>query len=482
MIVRPEDFGAVGDGIANDTTPLQNWLNALGPGVTGALPNKTYLFTNTLTLPARDNCSIFGENPYSSKLLYGGSSTTIDLIVLGNDSRETLGWVLRDFAIDSNTRMTAGSALRLVKCIFCSYDGVTICGQYSGSQFNVDHKLWDGMFFDGFYYSTLERSDVKVRNEGIKLRGRNVQGAGSYAAGLIITGGKIGGCTTGIHAGGDGCCFVIDDIDIIGNVQDGVLIDTAYGTIGNNQIFFGSGVTLDTNGRDGLRVNDALGGFQFLQLDGTWSASNSGSGINILNWGTNGTVKLADVMLTNNTSAGFRISTNVPRVVITGGISDVNGSYGLFRSGAAPGRPNNVSVRDMLIRGNPTPFIGSFDGLSENYSPTVSSQIGSFGTTPTVNYAKYTLSGNVGVSRLVNYRVQVQFGNIGTANGAVVIPLPYVPAAGQRFYLSGLNRTNNAILIGITDGSPNLYVYTQTFGFAAGTNHLIELSGTYETD
>lgn len=482
MPIRPEDFGAVGNGTTDDTIALQNWLNALSSDPIGLLSAKTYLFKSALTAPLVDNRSIIGENPYSSKLLYGGTSTALDFITIGSDSVETTGWLLRDFAIDSNTQMTSGSALRLIKCIFCAYDGVTLAGQYSGSQINANHKLWDGVYFDGYYYSTWKRSDIKTRNEGIKLRGRNVSGSARYSAGLVITDGKIAGCKTGIHAGGDGCCFVVDNIDIIANTQDGILIDTAYGTIGNNQIFFGSGLTVDTNGRDGIRVDDSLQGWQYLQLDGTWSASNSQNGINILNWGLNGKIKLADCIFLNNVSAGIRISTATPRITISDGIAELNGTVGLVRTGTPPGRPNNVSVRGLRFDNNVSGYSGQFDGLSESYTPTITPSAGSFATSPTIGYAFYNISENVGVGRKIHIRLKIQFGTNGTASGAIFASIPY-PAAGslQRFYITGLNRTTGTPLIGIIDAA-NMQIYTNTMGYAGGTNHLIELSGIYETD
>lgn len=52
MIVTPEEYGAVGDGVADDTTPLQNMINAIqGTGAIAQFrPSSKYKITNTLAV------------------------------------------------------------------------------------------------------------------------------------------------------------------------------------------------------------------------------------------------------------------------------------------------------------------------------------------------------------------------------------------------------------------------------------------------
>lgn len=68
VALTPQRFGAVGDGVANDTTALQNWLTVLGNAAQvayGYLPRGTYSYTANLTVPA---------NVY---ILGAGNQTTI---------------------------------------------------------------------------------------------------------------------------------------------------------------------------------------------------------------------------------------------------------------------------------------------------------------------------------------------------------------------------------------------------------------------
>jgi uncharacterized cupin superfamily protein len=317
--IVPEDFGATGVESDDQTTYINLWLTAIGAGAVGRLNPRDYRFTSALTLPLQNKRTIIGDNSYKSRLLYNGVSTNLDLLTLGDGSAETRGWVLRDFAIDSLVQMTGGYALRLKRTIFMDYDGVILTGQYDSTGVNATMKLYNGVYFEGFYYSTLKRSDIACRNVGISASGN-----GGYGAQLEIIGGtKIGGCGTGILIGGQAGGILIDDIDVIACVLDGLRVDTTLVATGNNQIFIGSKATFDSNGRDGIRLNDALAGFQYLQLDGTWSASNTGQGVNVINWGNGGSqaINITGAKLTNNSGNGFNNLSANNHITITAGSS-----------------------------------------------------------------------------------------------------------------------------------------------------------------
>jgi pectate lyase-like protein len=67
-------YGAVGNGIADDTVPLQNALNAVGTGSVSVLyvPAGTYKITAALSLTAKIYVSLIGENPATTILSWAG--------------------------------------------------------------------------------------------------------------------------------------------------------------------------------------------------------------------------------------------------------------------------------------------------------------------------------------------------------------------------------------------------------------------------
>src|SRR5690606_32567315 len=75
------EFGAVGNGVADDTAALQNALNALGRSGLSViyLPAGTYKITNTLILRTRINVSIIGEHPDTTKSGWAGGTNDVML-------------------------------------------------------------------------------------------------------------------------------------------------------------------------------------------------------------------------------------------------------------------------------------------------------------------------------------------------------------------------------------------------------------------
>jgi hypothetical protein len=68
-------YGAAGDGVGDDTTALQNALNALGPhNPTLYLPAGTYRITQTLALAGQQNVNVIGQDPAVTTILWGGAS------------------------------------------------------------------------------------------------------------------------------------------------------------------------------------------------------------------------------------------------------------------------------------------------------------------------------------------------------------------------------------------------------------------------
>jgi len=71
------DFGAVGDGKADDTAALQKTLDALAKGGANTrcvlyLPAGSYRTTATLVFENRLEVAVFGEDPARTRVLYDG--------------------------------------------------------------------------------------------------------------------------------------------------------------------------------------------------------------------------------------------------------------------------------------------------------------------------------------------------------------------------------------------------------------------------
>src|SRR6266851_3246964 len=77
-------YGAVGDGVTDDTAAIQKALNALGPtNPTLYFPAGTYRITQTLTLAAQLHVNVIGQDPANTIIAWGGSSGGTMLYING---------------------------------------------------------------------------------------------------------------------------------------------------------------------------------------------------------------------------------------------------------------------------------------------------------------------------------------------------------------------------------------------------------------
>jgi len=83
-VVSVKDFGAVGDGVADDTVAIQAALNAaIGVGLTILVPRGTYKITSTLQWPINWPVALVGEGIEATHINYTGSSDAIDMADAG---------------------------------------------------------------------------------------------------------------------------------------------------------------------------------------------------------------------------------------------------------------------------------------------------------------------------------------------------------------------------------------------------------------
>src|SRR6266566_5801929 len=71
-------YGAVGDGVTDDTAAIQKALGALGPtNPTLYFPAGSYRITQTLTLAGQIDVSVIGQDPATTILWAGASGGTM---------------------------------------------------------------------------------------------------------------------------------------------------------------------------------------------------------------------------------------------------------------------------------------------------------------------------------------------------------------------------------------------------------------------
>ena len=128
------DYGARGDGTADETAALQNGLNNVGQSGNSNvlyLPAGTYRITNTLKLESRINVSIIGADPATTKIKWAGPSGGV------------MFWV-EGVAYSRFNRITFDGSSTASVAVDQSWDGV-------GNHFDTGNEYSDDVFQDVSY-------------------------------------------------------------------------------------------------------------------------------------------------------------------------------------------------------------------------------------------------------------------------------------------------------------------------------------------
>jgi hypothetical protein len=127
------NYGAVGDGVTDDTAAIQKALNALGPNnPTLYIPTGTYRITQTLTLAGQQYVNVIGQDPSNTTIMWAGS--------------------------------TGGTMISVDGTSYSRFTRLTFNGQSSAAiAFNLD---WTS----GYFTTGNEFADDVFENAGIGLR------------------------------------------------------------------------------------------------------------------------------------------------------------------------------------------------------------------------------------------------------------------------------------------------------------------------
>ena len=152
-------YGAVGDGVADDTRAIQGGLDQLGGAGDRSpvlyFPPGTYRITGTLNLSFRIFVSLVGEHPETTTLTWDGAAGGTMLLVNG-------------VAYSRFTRFTFNGRGRASVAVEQSWDGsqahFDTGNEYSDSQFvDVEYGIRGGFKDRGFAETSIQRSRF-VRN------------------------------------------------------------------------------------------------------------------------------------------------------------------------------------------------------------------------------------------------------------------------------------------------------------------------------
>lgn len=303
-----KDFGAVGDGVADDTTAIQA---AHDVGISVYYPSGTYLLSDRISLSS--SASVFLSSDVTVKqgadnkaIFYALSKSNIFI--------DGGGATLQGYGNYSNT-WTGNSGHEDRALNFTS------CTNISVSNFRIIDASNSGLYIE--HTTSFRGSNFRI--EGTHTHGAAIVTNDNFQNGIYIK-----------HKAATGDCtdIQISDFDISGTAQ-GILIETYTGYTGSEQDIRLSGVIHDIPGQHGLYLQSGniiadinasdcalngakiqVGGTRLIEnFDITLIATSCGdAGLSVQNAGTVGTARINNVkanVVSNDCQRGLSINNDL---------------------------------------------------------------------------------------------------------------------------------------------------------------------------
>jgi hypothetical protein len=190
--INVKDYGAVGDGVTNDTTSVADAVAAMTDGCVLYFPPGTYLANGTGQLNNLNNVTVMGAGMGISIW----KSVTPGVMIWAN-AAGCDNWNVRDITLDSNyTARTSGGHCLYLECSQCVIDHVEVL---NAGQFAI----------------LIEDPD-NVQNEFRNIQITNCRIVDGYADGIhVVEGQNVVISNNIIDGADDDCIAVFDCVDVV---------------------------------------------------------------------------------------------------------------------------------------------------------------------------------------------------------------------------------------------------------------------------
>lgn len=263
-IINVLDHGAKGDGVTDDTAALQTIFSNINSHDCVYFPAGTYIIKDTLTIGDIDDIKIMGAGTANTKILYDGTDTTKNLIVIGTGAGIKRVNV-KGFAFYSNIRMSSGAALKIVKAIEGSYIEDILINDLNS------YNLYDGIELEKFNVVFANNIKMSYGHDNILLHGDSND---FYLNNCFMNYSQ----KSAIHcAGGVGGIYI--ENTLLWSPAIGLRIDQDKSTSGNREFFLSETFVIDAIVDNGIYIDAPnstamnIESYAFISGAGYWSST-----------------------------------------------------------------------------------------------------------------------------------------------------------------------------------------------------------------
>lgn len=346
------DFGAVGDGTADDTAAIQAALSAATTAGGGSVhfPAGVFKVSAPLVLTG-SNVTITGQGRATR---IQTNHATANILELGNGTSEIRNIRVADITLYSSVTKTDGACVYARKLCRSSFHNVYLS---TPELYNTDgNRLCDGFHLAEFDSVSADGVYGIVNRDGVIVYGNSSQ---TFGAEFYLTGNsRILRARYGIHIAGGAGGVDLGNCDV-SLCEHGVRVSDDLGGAYNRELFIGSEFSTDANqtnaGRGILfRPNSVV----YAEVSGAWVASND-VGIEIMPGQPSGAAfKFQGVRIYNQRETGIII--NDGQVILDGCFVALNGQgasggHGIWKSAASD---KQLIVSNNVIANNGSAGVG----------------------------------------------------------------------------------------------------------------------------
>lgn len=504
-MVSVKDFGAVGDGVTDDTTAIQAAFTAIRTAGGGSIyfPSGTYIVDRSIRIGSKTRAygagasSIIKAKQSGYAGANGGTYATQNCQLFQNynfsaSSLTDSDIVVEDLAFDWGTVTIAGGGAHSISMRYV--DRVTVRGVYSIKGENVTALLAcrdtltencvglnnSNCFFDHWDAAgTACVTNCTGRvTSGTIQQGIQFTGTGSFAEDLSSADCVVMGCSLyGIRASGSSSA-------IISNANDPGSSAYRFRSIGNYIEDSDQGIVFAGTGGQHLSMGDTLRTVTklpiFIQNDGTAAPSNcrviDPHLIDCSNLA--GNVAMVSIAAANCVVRGLKVTNTGAAsyqqiAYLTAGSSGCIVQIETAASGTS-GRIQNDGTNNTVVDQTLFSDIAALDSAWTAYTPTISATSGSFTTVSGSGRYKQ-------IGKTVWFKATATITTNGTASGTLLMSLPATAQAANAAFGTGRDATAGGLCLWFNASTSNAYVQTTGGAYPGADGRSISISGTYET-